>query len=48
MLPDIQAGLVMLAKAIATKASPSGDRTLTISVAPSFASKWLVPIADVL
>ena len=43
MLPDIQAGLETLAKAIASKASPSGDRTLTISVAPSFASKWLVP-----
>ena len=43
MLPDIQAGLEMLAKAIASKASPSGDQTLTISVAPSFASKWLFP-----
>jgi LysR family glycine cleavage system transcriptional activator len=43
MLPDVQAGLEMLAKAVASKASPSGDRTLTISVAPSFASKWLVP-----
>jgi LysR family glycine cleavage system transcriptional activator len=43
MLPHIQAGLEMLAKAIASKASPGGDRTLTISVAPSFASKWLVP-----
>jgi LysR family transcriptional regulator, glycine cleavage system transcriptional activator len=43
MLPDIQAGLEMLARAIAKKSSPSADRTLTISVAPSFASKWLVP-----
>jgi LysR family transcriptional regulator, glycine cleavage system transcriptional activator len=43
MLPDIQAGLEMLAKAMASEASPSRDRTLTISVAPSFASKWLVP-----
>jgi LysR family glycine cleavage system transcriptional activator len=43
MLPEIQAALELLARAIAKKASPSAARTLTISVTPSFASKWLVP-----
>ena len=43
MLPDIQAGLEMLARAINSKTSQAGERTLTISVAPSFASKWLLP-----
>jgi LysR family transcriptional regulator, glycine cleavage system transcriptional activator len=43
MLPDIQAGLEMLARAISSKTSPSGVRSLTISVTPSFASKWLLP-----
>jgi len=43
MLPDIQAGLEMLARAIGRKASPAGERTLAISVTPSFASKWLLP-----
>jgi LysR family transcriptional regulator, glycine cleavage system transcriptional activator len=47
MLPDIQAGLETLARAVRSHSSPSGDRTLTISVAPSFASKWLLPrLAD--
>ena len=39
MLPDIQAGLEILARAINSKISPIGERTLTISVAPSFASE---------
>jgi LysR family glycine cleavage system transcriptional activator len=43
MLPDVQVGLEVLARAIGRKTSPIGERTLTISVAPSFASKWLVP-----
>lgn len=43
MLPDIQAGLAMFARAVGNKNSPASDRTLTISVAPSFASKWLLP-----
>ena len=43
MLPDIQAGLEMLSRAIDSKTGPIGARTLTISVAPSFASKWLLP-----
>jgi LysR family glycine cleavage system transcriptional activator len=43
MLPDIQAGLDFLSRAVSTKTTPIGERTLTISVAPSFASKWLLP-----
>src|SRR4029450_13564939 len=43
MLPEIQAGLDMLARACSSKTAPVGERTLTISVAPSFASKWLLP-----
>jgi LysR family transcriptional regulator, glycine cleavage system transcriptional activator len=43
MLPDIQAGLDSLSRACSNKAMPVGERTLTISVAPSFASKWLLP-----
>jgi LysR family transcriptional regulator, glycine cleavage system transcriptional activator len=43
MLPDIQAGLEMLARACSSKTAPVGEQTLTISVAPSFASKWLLP-----
>jgi LysR family glycine cleavage system transcriptional activator len=44
MLPDIQAGLEALARATSrSKITASADRTLTISVAPSFASKWLLP-----
>src|SRR5215469_9430826 len=46
MLPDVQAGLETLARAVRNHSSP-GDRSLTISVAPSFASKWLLPrLAD--
>jgi LysR family glycine cleavage system transcriptional activator len=43
MLPDIQAGLEMLARAISSRGSTAGGRSLAISVAPSFASKWLLP-----
>jgi LysR family glycine cleavage system transcriptional activator len=43
VLPDIQAGLEILTRAISSKPMPIGERTLTISVAPSFASKWLLP-----
>jgi len=43
MLPDVQAGLEILNRACSSKAAPVGERTLTISVAPSFASKWLLP-----
>ncbi len=44
MLPDIQAGLEALARATSrSRIAASVDRTLTISVAPSFASKWLLP-----
>lgn len=43
MLPDIQAGLDSLSRACSNEAMPVGERTLTISVAPSFASKWLLP-----
>lgn len=43
MLPDIQAGLDSLSRACSSKTAPVGERTLTISVAPSFASKWLLP-----
>ena len=42
MLPDIQLGLETLSRALSMTASP-GSKTLTISVAPSFASKWLLP-----
>src|SRR5262245_10774077 len=43
ILPDIQAGLEILTRAVSNKAPPIGERTLTISVTPSFASKWLLP-----
>jgi LysR family transcriptional regulator, glycine cleavage system transcriptional activator len=47
MLPDVQAGLETLARAIRSHSSRGSDRSLTISVAPSFASKWLLPrLAD--
>ena len=46
MLPEIQAGLETLARALNTRLAPGGN-ALTISVAPSFASKWLLPrLAD--
>src|SRR4030095_9186147 len=43
MLPDIQAGLQALSRATTSKMTGSAERTLSISVAPSFASKWLLP-----
>jgi len=43
MLPDVQAGLDLLARACSSRSVPLGERTLTISVTPSFASKWLMP-----
>ena len=43
MLPEIQSGLETLARALSGRTAPSGGKTLTISVAPSFASKWLLP-----
>jgi LysR family transcriptional regulator, glycine cleavage system transcriptional activator len=43
MLPEVQAGLEILARAINCKPAASDERALTISVAPSFASKWLLP-----
>ena len=43
MLPDVQAGLDMLVRAIDIQTSVHNERSLGISVAPSFASKWLVP-----
>jgi len=43
MLSDIQAGLELLSRAITTRATTPGVGALTISVAPSFASKWLLP-----
>jgi LysR family transcriptional regulator, glycine cleavage system transcriptional activator len=47
MLPEIQAGLETLARALSSKAAPHSAKALTISVAPSFASKWLLPrLAD--
>jgi LysR family transcriptional regulator, glycine cleavage system transcriptional activator len=47
MLPDIQAGLEALSRATSSKPTASAVRTLSISVAPSFASKWLLPrLAD--
>lgn len=43
MLPDIQAGLEALSRAVSRKLNPSEERALSISAAPSFASKWLLP-----
>ena len=43
MLPDVQAGLYMLRPPCKSTATPASGRTLTISVAPSFAAKWLLP-----
>jgi len=43
ILPDVQAGLETLARAVSSKIPAIGERTLTLSVAPSFASKWLLP-----
>ena len=47
MLPEIQAGLETLSRALASRSAPHSAKALTISVAPSFASKWLLPrLAD--
>jgi LysR family glycine cleavage system transcriptional activator len=43
MLPDVQLGLETLSRAITNRTALSTGKTLTISVAPSFASKWLLP-----
>src|SRR5262245_24533685 len=43
MLPEIQAGLEILSRAICSNTSPIGEHALTVSVAPSFASKRLLP-----
>ena len=43
LLADVQVGLEILTRAINSKIPWIGERTLTISVAPSFASKWLLP-----
>ena len=43
MLPGVQAGLDMLMRAISSRAAATKERSLAISVAPSFASKWLLP-----
>ena len=43
ILPDIQAGFESLSRVMTGVARQSHAKTLTISVAPSFASKWLLP-----
>lgn len=43
VLPDVRSGLQLLVRAASWKPAASHGRTLTISVAPSFASKWLLP-----
>lgn len=43
MLPDVQSALQLLARATEEKAGAPTAKTLTISVAPSFATKWLLP-----
>lgn len=43
ILPDIQAGFESLSRAMAGAARQPNASALTISVAPSFASKWLLP-----
>jgi LysR family glycine cleavage system transcriptional activator len=42
MLPDVQSGLETLRRAF-TRTSTVTENSLAISVAPSFASKWLMP-----
>lgn len=47
MLPEIQAGLESLSRAVSKISAPKRAGSLTISVTPSFASKWLMPrLAD--
>lgn len=43
LLPDIQAGLDILARACSSRTASADGTALSISVAPSFASKWLLP-----
>lgn len=43
ILPEIQAGLNALARAVSRISAPKRDGSLTVSVTPSFASKWLMP-----
>jgi LysR family glycine cleavage system transcriptional activator len=43
MLPDVQSALQLLMRATDEKSAVPAGRTLTISVAPSFGSKWLLP-----
>lgn len=43
ILPDVQAAFQLLARATDRAAGVGSGRSLTISVAPSFASKWLLP-----
>ncbi|MDZ7747889.1 MAG: transcriptional regulator GcvA [Halofilum sp. (in: g-proteobacteria)] len=42
-LPGVSAGFDRLARAVAGVRDAEASRPLTVSVAPSFASKWLVP-----
>lgn len=46
ILPDIQAGFEWLGRALDKVSTHAATKTLTISVAPSFASKWLLPRLD--
>jgi LysR family glycine cleavage system transcriptional activator len=43
ILPDVQAGFASLSRVLDDSLRPRHGNTLTISVAPSFASKWLLP-----
>ncbi len=43
VLPDVQAGFESLGRVLRGGTRPPHGRSLTISVAPSFASKWLLP-----
>jgi len=43
LLPGIREGFAQLAHAVGLAQDRSDDRRLTVSVAPSFAAKWLLP-----
>jgi LysR family glycine cleavage system transcriptional activator len=43
ILPDVQAGLATLGRTVSGNVAAIGEHTLTISVTPSFATKWLLP-----
>ncbi|MBM3567349.1 MAG: transcriptional regulator GcvA [Alphaproteobacteria bacterium] len=45
-LPGLNEGFRILAEAVARTRTAGGSGTLTVSVAPSFAAKWLVPRLD--